>query len=204
MGRGRARLDQRLLRPAGNCPRRRRAGCSRIQARSSGPASCSIGRSSPSPRTARRRIIPYHSRVLAAAPSAAFAARNRSTARPSVRCPSESGAHRFGVAKSGAQGSGESGAQTMFIASCDEPRVGVQARHAAPRWCRPQHLAVRRGAGWRGRIRTFDLLIQSQTTRIGSASRSSNSGRRLAPSESGSVRRTLPEESCALPNSFVN
>ena len=31
-----------------------------------------------------------------------------------------------------------------------------------------------------------------------------DSARRLAPSESGSVRRTLPEESCALQNSSVN
>jgi len=58
--------------------------------------------------------------------------------------------------------------------------------------------------GWRGRIRTFDLLIQSQTTWIGFASRSSNSARRLAPSESGSVRRTLPEESCELADSPVS
>jgi hypothetical protein len=61
-----------------------------------------------------------------------------------------------------------------------------------------------RDTGWRGRIRTFDLLIQSQTTWIGVASRSSNSARRLAPSESGSVRRTLPEESCELAKTQLN
>src|SRR5829696_5868502 len=72
--------------------------------------------------------------VLAAAPSAAFAERNRSTARPSVRCPSESGAHRLAAAESGAQRPGDSGAQTMVVASCDEPRVGVQARYARPSW----------------------------------------------------------------------
>src|SRR4051794_37806659 len=62
--------------------------------------------------------------------------------------------------------------------------------------------------GWRGRIRTFDLLIQSQApyrlaTRQWSArfhvhgpSYRPQNGR-LAPSESGDVRRTSPEESCA-------
>jgi len=62
--------------------------------------------------------------------------------------------------------------------------------------------ATREVAGWRGRIRTFDLLIQSQTTRIGFVSRSSTqpgASRRPNPGVSGEhsrrVRRTLPEES---------
>jgi hypothetical protein len=43
-----------------------------------------------------------------------------------IRCPSIRG-RRIRCPKIG-----ESGAQTMFVASCDEPRVGVQARYAGP------------------------------------------------------------------------
>jgi hypothetical protein len=53
------------------------------------------------------------------------------------------------------------------------------------------------GAGGSSVARSFEKF---QTTWMGLASRSSNSARRLAPSDSGSVRRTLPEESCALPS----
>ncbi len=146
---GREPVAEDLERPdvAGDADRRRASSGAR-GSRPAAPArsSCSIGRSAPSPRTARRRIIRYHSRVLAAAPSAAFAARNRSTARPSVRCPPESGAHRFGVAESGAQRSGESGAQFMIVASCDGPRTAFKPRDVVlARWCRPQHLVVLAG-----------------------------------------------------------
>ena len=45
--------------------------------------------------------------------------------------------------------------------------------------------------GWRGRIRTFDLLIQRYTIRIVLASQCLCSVRRTGPSDLGSVRRTL-------------
>ena len=72
-----------------------------------------MARSGPVERTRRSRIIRYHSIVRGDAPSAALAARNSSTARPSVKRPRESDAHRSGCAESGAQRSVESGAQTI-------------------------------------------------------------------------------------------
>jgi hypothetical protein len=109
----------------------------------------------------------------------------------------------------------ESGAQTT-VSRSKRVRLILGDRHLAPRspgetpaahkmlWSFLPDTSTCRGVGWRGRIRTFDLLIHSQAIWVAFSSRSSNSARRPAPSESGSVRRTLPEESCALSNSFVN
>ena len=60
-------------------------------------------------------IIRYQWRVFPAAPTAAFAARKRSTARPSVSRPPKSDAYRFAVAESGAP----SGNQTRI--GCRSP-----------------------------------------------------------------------------------
>ena len=109
------------------------------------------------------RIIRYHSTVRGEAPSAALAAQKKSVAAPNPiariapknQAQSPTGqknqAHKVGV---------ESGA----LSHRSEPpwrRRSVTLRTAssggpsrqAPRCC---------GVGWRGRIRTFDLLIQSQ------------------------------------------
>ena len=120
----------------------------------------------------------------------------------------ESGDRR--IDESGGQRAGVVGSQcgsrvTRLGDTCRRTRPArLTARRPTTcgRYPRPEPQVCR--CGWRGRIRTFDLLIQSQTTWIALASRSSSSARRLEPSESGSVRRTLPEESCAPPNSFVN
>jgi hypothetical protein len=91
-------------------------------------------------------------------PSAALAARNSSTARPSVRCP-RADAHRSGRPESGAQRSVGQAPKTISSAPCWR---GVGA-------VRPQDVVAQRSAsaascviGWRGRIRTFNPLIQSQ------------------------------------------
>jgi hypothetical protein len=78
---------------------------------------------------------------------------------------------------------------------CSNHRIWWSDQTVATRCC---------GIGWRGRIRTFDLLIQSQTIRIGLASQSLCSDRRPTPSVLGSVRRTLLRESCALARSQKN
>jgi hypothetical protein len=100
-------------------------------ARNSAGSRPSTDRSGPSARTSRTVIIRYHSIVRGDAPSAAFAARNSSTARPSVSCPRESDAHRSGCPESGAQRSVESGAQTISSAPC---RRGVGAGQATRCW----------------------------------------------------------------------
>ena len=95
-----------------------------------GPGRRSTGRSAPS-RADRpaRGSSGTSSSVLAEAPSAAFARRNRSTARPRVRCSKESVAHVRGRPESGAQRSGESGAQSMSIASLATDTAGRRSNH---------------------------------------------------------------------------
>jgi len=61
----------------------REARSSSSQPRSSAAGMASTGRASPNRRTARTRIIRYHSTVRGDAPSAALAAQNRSVAAPS-------------------------------------------------------------------------------------------------------------------------
>ena len=85
--------------------------------------------------------------VLGEAPSAAFALRNRSTARPSVRCSKESVAHVRVRPESGAQRSGESGAHCIESPPWRLMPAPVQTtRCCVSRVEKPQHVV-----GWLAR-----------------------------------------------------